>query len=118
MESKWGQGGAKTAKNSKKNIDPTKTTLGFMRVAVFWSKKWPTWLQLGPQNGAKINKKSKPKSIKILVPLGVGFWSVFGGFWEANGAKLAPKTHQKSISTSEGPFYKKYYKANGISMIF
>ena len=26
---------------------------------------WPTWPQLGSQNGAKIDQKSKPKMIKI-----------------------------------------------------
>ena len=52
------------------------------------------------------------------MPLGVDFWMIVDGFWEANGAKLVLKFDEKSISTSEGPFYKKYYKTNGISMIF
>ena len=95
MEPKWGQDGAKTAKNSKKNIDPTKTTLPPFRAPSSGPKKWPTWPQLGSQNGAKNDKKAMQKSIKILVPLGVGFWNVFGGFWEAKwtqvGTKNAPK---------------------------
>ena len=50
---------------------------------------------LGSQNGAQNEKKTMQKSIKILMRLGVGFWSVFGGFWEAKwshvGTKNAPK---------------------------
>ena len=95
MEPKWDQDGAKTAKNSKKNIDPAKTTLTPFREPSSGPKKWPTWPQLGSQNGAKNDKKAIQKSIKILVLLGVGFWSVFGGFqgakWTQVGTKNAPK---------------------------
>ena len=35
------------------------------------------------------------KSIKILMPLGMDFWSDFGGFWEGKwsqvGTKMGPK---------------------------
>ena len=72
-------------------------------------KKWPTWFQLGSQNGAEIEKRSKQKSINILMALGVRFFRDFGGFWKQNGAKLAPKSHQKSIPTSKGDFLKKPY---------
>ena len=77
--------------------------------AVWSRKRWPTWLQLGSQNGAEIEKKSKQKSIQILMPLGVRFFQDFGGFWRQNGAKLAPKSHQKSIPTSKGDLKKKHY---------
>ena len=60
-------------------------------------KWWPTWLQLGPQNGARIEKKSKQKSIKILMALGVGFLKDFGGFgrvkWSQVGTEIEPKIH-------------------------
>ena len=60
-------------------------------------KRWPTWLQLGPQNEARIEKKSKLKSIKILMALGVGFLKDFGGFgrvkWSQVGTKIEPKIH-------------------------
>ena len=60
-------------------------------------KRWPTWLQLGPQNGARIEKKSKQKSIKILMALGVGFLKDFGGFgrvkWSQVGTEIEPKIH-------------------------
>ena len=56
-------------------------------------KRWPTWLQLGSQNGAKIEKKSKPNAIKIWMPLGVGFLKDFGGFgrakWSQVGIRIA-----------------------------
>ena len=38
---------------------------------------------LGSKNGAQNDKKTMQKSIKILMRLGIGFWNVFGGFWEA-----------------------------------
>ena len=41
------------------------------------------------------------------MPLGVGFLKDVAGFWKQNGAKLAPKWHQKSIPTSNGDFLKK-----------
>ena len=70
-------------------------------------KRWPTWLQLGSQNGAKNEKKSKQKTIKILMPLGVDFSKILMDLGRQNGAKLAPKSHQKSIPTSKGDFLKK-----------
>ena len=52
---------------------------------------WPTWLQLGSQNGAKIHQKSKPKSINFLMPLGIGFLKDFDGFRKQNEGMLASK---------------------------
>jgi len=71
-------------------------------------KRWPTWLQLGSQNESNIDQKSKPKAINFFMPLGVGFLIDFGGFGKQNGAKLAPKSHQKSMPTSKGGFLKKH----------
>ena len=57
----------------------------------------PTWVPKWSQNGPKIHEKS----IKHLM----FFWMVilvdFG--WQ-NGAKLAPKSDPKSMSTSKGVF--------------
>ena len=50
---------------------------------IFGGQHAPRMVQLGFKNGAKIRKKSKQKSINVLVPLGVGFLNVLGGFWEA-----------------------------------
>ena len=38
---------------------------------------------LGSQNETQNDKKTMQKSIKILMRLGIGFWNVVGGFWEA-----------------------------------
>ena len=84
---------------------------------VLKGKRWPTWLQLGSQNGAKIHQKSKPKSINFLMPLGIGFLKDVGGFWKQNGAKLAPKWHQKSIPTSNGDFLKNHRFPFGKTMV-
>ena len=68
-----------------------------LRDSVLARKRWPTWLQLGPQNGARIEKKSKQKSIKILMALGVGFLKDFGGFgrvkWSQVGTEIEPQIH-------------------------
>ena len=56
---------------------------------VLGSSWWATWLQLGPQNRAKIDKKSMQKTIKILMPLRIGFFMNFCRFWMANGRMLA-----------------------------
>ena len=54
MEPKWRQDGVKTAKKSEKNINATKIKLPSISLAVLDAKKWPTWLQLGCQDGAKM----------------------------------------------------------------
>ena len=73
---------------------------------IFWSKMWPTWSQLGTQNGAKNDKKAIQRSIKILVPLGVGFWIVFGGFWEAKWSQVGTKIDQRSMPIAKCDFLK------------
>ena len=44
--------------------------------------RWPTWLQVGFQSGAKIEEKSMEKSIENVMHLGIDFWKDFGGTWE------------------------------------
>ena len=39
----------------------------------FVAKKWPTWAQLGPQEGATINGKWGRKSINFSMPFGIDF---------------------------------------------
>ena len=68
---------------------------------------WPTWHQLGSQNGAKIDEKSKQKTIKILMPLRIGFLNDFEGFWKQNGGMLAFKIEQTSMLSSRSEFLKK-----------
>ena len=78
---------------------------------------WATWLQLGSQNGAKIDWKSKQKTIKILMPLRIGFLKDFSGFWRQNGSMLASKIEQKSMLSSRGDFLKKPCFSLGKTMI-
>ena len=106
IEPKWRQEGARRAKKSKNNIDPTKKGAACHSAPPFWRKMWPTWPQLGSQDGAKMEKKSMQKSIKKSMPFKIDFWSDFGGFWEGKGTKLAPKWDQKSMLTSIGDFSK------------
>ena len=40
-------------------------------------------------------EKTMQKIIKMLVSLGVGFWSVFGGFWEAKWSHVGTKNASK-----------------------
>ena len=71
------------------------------------AKKWPTWAQLGSQNGVKIDEKSQQKTIKILMPLRTGFLIDFEGFRKQNGGMLASKIEPKSMLSSRGDFLKK-----------
>ena len=45
--------------------------------------------------------------IKILMPLEIDFLRILVDLGRQNGAKLAPKSHQKSIPTSKGDYNKK-----------
>ena len=55
---------------------------------------WPTWLPQGRQNETKIHKKSKQKSMEILISPGIGFLKDFGRFWTENQSKVAPEIQQ------------------------
>ena len=50
--------------------------------------KVPTWVQVGFQNGAKIEEKSMEKSIENVMHLGIDFWDDVGGFLEENRRKI------------------------------
>ena len=68
IEPKLGQEGSRMTNKSENNTDPTKKRRVPHSVAPFWRKMWPTWRQVGSQNRAKIDKKSKQKSIKKQMP--------------------------------------------------
>ena len=44
--------------------------------SVLGRKRWPTWLQLGSQNGPNIEKKLMQKTIQIWMPLGIDFFRI------------------------------------------
>ena len=90
----------KTAKKSEKNANASKKRAQFHSGAPLEPKKWPTWSQLGSQNGAKMAKKSIPKSIIFLMPLGIDFWMDFGGFWVPKWSQVGTKMGSK-IDVSE-----------------
>ena len=73
MEPKWSQEGVNKAKKSKKNANASKKRDGLHSTAPLEPKKSPTWLQLRPQNGAKMAKKSMQECIIFLMTLGIGF---------------------------------------------
>ena len=64
------------------------------------------WLGLGSQNGAKVDEKSKQKTIKMLMPLRIGILNDFEGLWKLHGGMLASKIKQTSMLASRGVFLK------------
>ena len=119
---KWSQNGAKMGPRRPKNRKITKTQ---QRRGEHPTPP-PHFGRKCVQDGPNLGPKTKPKTIKKRYKNQSKFWcllgSVFGAFLvdfgRQKGAKLAPKTHQKSISTSEGRLCKKHYKTNGFLMIF
>ena len=69
-------------------------------------EKWPTWLQLGSQNGAKMVQKSIKIWIIFWMPLGIDFCLIFDRFLLPKWRQVGTKIDQKSMSTSKGDFLK------------
>ena len=80
-------------------------------------EKWPTWLQLGSQNGAKMVQKSIKIWIIFWMPLGMDFLMIFDQFFDPKWRQVETKIDQKSMSTSKGDFLKKHSFSNGKTMI-
>ena len=63
-------------------------------------KKWPTWVKLGPQDGAQVGQKSEKNRCKNRSKnqclLGLIFATIFVDFSFQNGTKLAPKWNDKN----------------------
>ena len=85
-----------------------------------------SWARLRGQDSSKLASQIEGKSIKnpcknqskIRCLPSSNFDAFLMDFWRENGGMLAPKSDQKSMSTSKGRFYKSIYKTNGILMIF
>ena len=80
-------------------------------------EKWPTWLQLGSQNGAKMVQKSIKIWIIFWMPLGMDFLMIFDQFFDPKWRQVETKIDQKSMSTSKGDFLKKQCFSLGKTMI-
>ena len=70
------------------------------------AREWPTWPQLGSQDGAKMEKKSMQKSIKKLMHLGIDFWKDLEGFWEPKWSHVGTQIDQKSMPIAKSDFLK------------
>ena len=105
---RWGTP-ASRAKKSRKKTSATKKGAASHRVPPFLRKMWPTWPQLGSQEGAKMKKKSMQKSIKNLMPLGIDFWVDFGGFWVPKSSQVGTKMGSKIDVNFERRFFKKHF---------
>ena len=107
MEPKTCQnGGGQDGEKNGKSFRHNKKEAGLHSPAPLEPKKWPTWSQLGSQNGAKMNNTSIPKAIIFLMPLGIGFWESFGGFGMPRWSQVGTKSIDKSMLTSKGDFSK------------
>ena len=62
---------------------------------------------LALQDGAKVDKKSIPKSIKKTMPLGIDFLNDFGRSWGAKWDQVGIKIDPKSMLTSKSAVFKK-----------
>ena len=65
-----------------------------------------------------MDKKSIQKSIKNLMPPGIGFWKDFGGLWEGKWSQVGTKMGSKIDVNFERPILHNIYKTNRILMIF
>ena len=125
MYQKWSQNGAKSSPRGVPEASWRRPGIVFFLLDPLgrvWARFWrrpeaqdgllaASWRDFGGQDGAKTEPKSiknrKQKSIIFRMPLEIAFWLDFNRFWNQNGAKLASKMKQKSISIS-----KSYLKKN------
>ena len=70
----------------------------------------PTWLQVGLQNRAQIEKKSMQKSIKKSMPAKIDFWWDLGGFWEGKWRQVGIKIVSEIDVNLERPIFTKTYR--------
>ena len=67
-----------------RKIDSILILGALVALGLSWGRLGPSWgrlgVQLGPQDGAKMVKKSMQKPIKNLMHLKIDFWSDFNGF--------------------------------------
>ena len=96
------------ARKIRKLYNATKKRGALLAAPPCYSKKWPTWVQLGSQNPAKIDKKSMQKSIIFLMPLGIDFLLDFDGFLVPKWSQIGVKMGSKIDVNLERPILQKY----------
>ena len=83
--------------------------IGFCR-PILGSKMAPLGASLGHlalQDGAKVDRKSIPKSIKKTMPLGIDFLNDFGRSWGAKWDQVGIKIDPKSMLTFKNDVFRK-----------
>ena len=106
------QNRSKIEQKSTKNRPGAKNVARFVLGAVLEA----SWRSLRGQHSSKLASQIEGKSIKnqcknrskIRCLPSSSFDPILIDFWRENGGMLAPKSSQKSMSTSKGRFCKKY----------
>ena len=89
------------------------------RLGALWGPSWAVLGGSSAQDGAKIEEKMVLKIDLFFCCLWrLDFSKILIDFGSQNGAKLAPKLDQKSMSTSEGDFSKKTFFFERKSKVF
>ena len=84
--------------------------------AVLGRERWPTWVQLGLQNAAKIDEKSVQKLINFMMPLGIDNFRFFSDFWNQKPSHVGSKMYSNIDLILKGVKAEKYCKTD-ISLI-
>ena len=80
----------------------SKHVLGGVWAAIKERNRGQHGVKLAPQTKLKSIKKNDAKSIQKLDAFQERMFLDFHWFWKGNGAKLVPKSCQKSVLTSNG----------------
>ena len=112
IKQKLTQNQSKIEQKSTKNRPGAKNVAHFVLGAVLEA----SWRSLRGQHSSKLASQIEGKSIKnqcknrskIRCLPSSSFDPILIDFWRENGSMLAPKSNQKSMSTSKGRFCKKY----------
>ena len=105
MEPKWRQDGVRTAKKQKKIIVTQQNHQVWISGAVFWTKKLPTWRQVGVPKRTQIDKIDANIDQKIDASWD-RIYNDFNGFWEGIWKQVATNIDEKSIWFVKSRFLK------------
>ena len=88
----WTRTAQKTRKKKDRNIKPNTS-----HPAAAFTKKSPSWVQVGSQNGAKIKKTRVKKSMHFLIHARSHLGTDFHGFWNREWSQVGTKVARKSM---------------------